>query len=456
MLLPAELAGARVTRVDRPLSGILALTVRRSGHQHVLLFGFERGALGVGLVAQRPRGMAADAFVQKLRKEIGGACLGDMTAPLPGSLCLELRHKRGTRVLVLDLGRPLVALVDSEGELLVASDREVARGPYAPQGGRPRPVPSTLDGWYQEGRRLVDQHATSELRHRKQRLSQALKRSKKRVDRKLDAIRQDAERAQEGPTLRRDADFLLSNLHRLSDGQTDVVATDWSSDPPASRPLPIDPALGAKATAERLYHRARRLERGGRIAAERLERTEAERAELARLLAELEEADCLSEVEALAARAIRAGARGLRATPDRGTTKSKQSQRRRPFRRFLASGGASVLVGRGAADNDALTVRQARPHDLWLHAREGAGAHVIVQLERGQPCPPEVLVDAATLAAHFSAFRGEPVVDVQYVQRRFVRKPKGFPPGAVAVEREKVLMLRMEPDRLERLLKSEA
>ncbi|HEX4446537.1 MAG TPA: NFACT RNA binding domain-containing protein, partial [Polyangiaceae bacterium] len=116
---------------------------------------------------------------------------------------------------------------------------------------------------------------------------------------------------------------------------------------------------------------------------------------------------------------------------------------------------APILVGRGAADNDALTLRVARAHDLWLHAKEHTGAHVIVALDRGASCPPELLVEAAHLAAHFSDARDETIVDVQYTPRRYVRKPRGTPPGLVVVEREKVIVLRRDESTLRRLLAGE-
>jgi predicted ribosome quality control (RQC) complex YloA/Tae2 family protein len=113
------------------------------------------------------------------------------------------------------------------------------------------------------------------------------------------------------------------------------------------------------------------------------------------------------------------------------------------------------LVGKGAVDNDALTLTVARPHDLWLHARGLQGAHVIIPRERGSELSPDVLLDAAHLAAHFSSARGEASAEIQHAERRHVRKPKGFAPGAVRVDRERVLLLRVEPERLKRLLASE-
>jgi predicted ribosome quality control (RQC) complex YloA/Tae2 family protein len=114
-----------------------------------------------------------------------------------------------------------------------------------------------------------------------------------------------------------------------------------------------------------------------------------------------------------------------------------------------------LYVGRGAAQNDELTLHVARPHDLWLHAKEHPGAHVVVPLAKGRSCPPETLVDAAHLAAHFSDARGERVVEIQYTPRRYLRKPRGSAKGAVIVDREKVLVLRVDDARLQRLLNTE-
>lgn len=82
------------------------------------------------------------------------------------------------------------------------------------------------------------------------------------------------------------------------------------------------------------------------------------------------------------------------------------------------------------------------------------GAHVVVPLPKGASCPPELLVDAALLAAHHSEARGENPVEVTYAERRYVRKTKGAAPGQVQIQREKVLLLRVDSERLSRLLAS--
>ena len=124
-------------------------------------------------------------------------------------------------------------------------------------------------------------------------------------------------------------------------------------------------------------------------------------------------------------------------------------------RRFTALGGLEIRVGKGARENDRLTLSGARGHDLWLHARGTPGAHVLLRLAKGQSPPTEALLDAAHLAAHYSSARGEGKVEVTYTEARNVRKAKGAPAGQVTVASERTMLLRVEPARLVRLLEQQ-
>jgi predicted ribosome quality control (RQC) complex YloA/Tae2 family protein len=235
--------------------------------------------------------------------------------------------------------------------------------------------------------------------------------------------------------------------------------TDWSSGEAKVIELPLDPARSAREQVLALFKKARRIKRGVAVARERQSQAEARRDVLVRLSAEARGAQAHDALEEVVRRA-RAAAPGdfvhdtEAAARAPGAARPVQA-RRKAYRTFRASTGARILVGRGGADNDELTLHVARPHDLWLHARGHPGAHVVVRLDKGHSCPPEVLVDAAHLAAHFSDARGELVVEVEHTDRRFVRKPRGSAPGLVVVQREKVLTLRLDPSRLAALVASE-
>src|SRR5690606_19335956 len=92
--------------------------------------------------------------------------------------------------------------------------------------------------------------------------------------------------------------------------------------------------------------------------------------------------------------------------------------------------------------NDDLTFHHAQKYDLWMHARGVPGSHAVLRLPNRDAQPqPLVLQRAAAIAAYHSKARGSSLVPVIVVPRKYVRKPRGAAPGAVAVEREEVLMV---------------
>ena len=105
------------------------------------------------------------------------------------------------------------------------------------------------------------------------------------------------------------------------------------------------------------------------------------------------------------------------------------------MRRYLSSDGYEVIIGRTARDNDKLTFREARPNDLWLHAGDYPGSHVIVRNSSRKEIPHRTIVEAAQLAAKFSQASKDAKVNIHYTQRKFLSKPKGAAPGLVRLSR---------------------
>jgi predicted ribosome quality control (RQC) complex YloA/Tae2 family protein len=87
-----------------------------------------------------------------------------------------------------------------------------------------------------------------------------------------------------------------------------------------------------------------------------------------------------------------------------------------------------IVVGRSAAENDEITFKFARPHDLWLHAQQARGSHVVIRRDdKNKPVPRRTVEEAASLAAFFSGDKHAGVVPVTVVERRHVRRAKGAP-----------------------------
>jgi predicted ribosome quality control (RQC) complex YloA/Tae2 family protein len=115
-------------------------------------------------------------------------------------------------------------------------------------------------------------------------------------------------------------------------------------------------------------------------------------------------------------------------------------EERYPFRTFKRE-GYQIFVGRNARNNDELSFKFAHKNDLWLHAKDVTGSHVIIRQRPGKELPTTVLEYAAQLAAYYSKRKNDTLVPVQYTSRKYIRKRKGDPPGLVAVDREDVIMV---------------
>ncbi len=112
------------------------------------------------------------------------------------------------------------------------------------------------------------------------------------------------------------------------------------------------------------------------------------------------------------------------------------------------------MVGRNDRENETLCFRMAKGNDFWFHAHGTPGSHLIVRMERRQEIPYQTLLDAATLALHFSQLKKAGKGEVIYSYKKYVRKIKNGKPGMVTCSREKTLFISVEPERLARLLQS--
>jgi len=432
---------AKIARVDQPEPGLLSLSFRADGRNDVLILVTLPGTLGLGVVDERLRGATASPAVSQLRRHVEGAWINAVERS-QRALRLSLTRGDQERFLVAAPSKPYGAwwLCEADGSILV-------RAPGAPQS---MPVeeehlqPATLDELRSAGASVLDAHQSM----RRDQLERLLARHIKRLSKKRDAILGDLERAATAEDLHEQASLILAHIAEIPANAAYFETVGWGEE---ARPIRIElePRKSPIDLAQELFKKSKRLKRGLDVAPERLVTVNKEIDRLVRTRDELGEAsprELATQLEAL----------GVSITaPKEAARKRRQAGTRLPYREFVAIDGSSVLVGRGAADNDRLTLRVARPHDLWLHARGVTAAHVVVRLAKGKSCSAEALVDAATLAAHFSDLRGETVVDVLYTPRRFVHKRKGSPIGSVTLGTEKVIAVRVEPSRVARLLEGE-
>lgn len=227
------------------------------------------------------------------------------------------------------------------------------------------------------------------------------------------------------------ADIIMANLHQIPAGTEKITLYDFYKD--QMLPVTLKRELSPQKFAENLYRKAKNRKK--EIA--QLEKNIGEKEMLGVMLStQMEEASALVHF------------RELRTfSKEQGLAKtSKDTPDVTPYKRFEAE-GFDILVGKSAKANDELLRRFAWKEDLWLHAKDVSGSHVLIKYKSGLAFPKTVLERAGELAAYYSKNRNESLCAVIYTPVKYVRKVKGSAPGAVMVDRESILMVRpLGPD----------
>ena len=299
---------------------------------------------------------------------------------------------------------------------------------------------------------LAAYHGSREQVERLQTLRAELLR---RLQREISAAERLSTRLGQEATIYRDGELharkgrlLLANRADIRRGQQTVELADYADTGTQLLRIELDPACSIEENARRYFALHRKAKRGAAIVSKRLEEAAARLARLKTLLQEAETAKGLDELQRVEVAFAPVASR--RPAPKKVVSHTEKSDGPEP-RAFRSSDGLAILVGKSGAGNDHLTWRLARSHDLWLHAQGVRGSHVLVRLQKGKSAPPQTLCEAAQLAAYYSRARGQVKVPVDYVLRKFLRKPKAAAPGAVLLTQEKTITVRPEADLVRRL-----
>lgn len=223
-------------------------------------------------------------------------------------------------------------------------------------------------------------------------------------------------------------DLLLANIATAERYGNTAKLTDFFSEGAPIIEIEVAEHSSLPDEAGRHFARYAKAKRAKQQIAARLIETDEKLAELSRRQTSLEEVVATHDHVALT-RLLQEQDPKKQSRP---ATKNEKTVEKIPgVRRYLSSDGFEILVGRGAKDNDYLSFRVGRPHDLWLHAADYPGSHVIVQNPKRQQVPHRTLVEAAQLAAKFSQAGKDAKVNVHHTQRKFVSRIKGAAAGLV-------------------------
>ena len=439
-LVGAPLQAVRVPRADR-----VVLTLRVPGETVHLLIVVQSPHARLHLIERPPANPAVSLTSQgRLRALLHGRCGpmgrmgGDRVVELAlgdHRLIIELTGRHGNLFVVDADGRIAASLLPNRSHR-----RDLQPGqPYQPPASTPPPPRPPRFEPPEVGPQLAAfygvREGMEELETRRGAAMRQLRTLRKRLARKADRQLEEASREGRIAELRREADLLNAHFHELTRGRTSVELPDLFEAGTPARRITLEPALAPREQVERRYRQARRLERGMTRAADEYERTSQELAEVVAAASLLETAADLATLEA------RIEELPARWRPQAGPRRVRRGERL-PYREFRTATGQLIRVGRAATDNDALTFRFSRGRDVWLHVVGRPGAHVVIPLDRGAVPDPATLEVAAQLALAHSGFGEGDDGEVAWTRVKYVRKPKGAPPGAVLHTQERVLYLR--------------
>jgi predicted ribosome quality control (RQC) complex YloA/Tae2 family protein len=314
--------------------------------------------------------------------------------------------------------QPHVAL--DEGEA-------VAYAPYAPtqypEHEAVESLGAAIDRYYQASRPGASYAVP------KARVQALLDEARARVASRRRALRRQLVPQEELDRLRTCGEMMLAYAYSVQPGDTVLEAQVDLEGPPLR--IKLDPKLTAVENAQVYFERYQKAKAAGAEIPRRLRRAEHELAYLAQLESDLALAGNRPDIEEVRSALVEAGY----APPPKGS----KPQRGQPLR-VVTDEGPIILVGRSARQNHQVTFRRAGPDDLWLHAVDVPGSHVVI-LSGGRAVPEAVLLRAARLAAEHSAAKDEAGVLVAYTKRRYVRPIRGGRPGMVTYRREKTVRI---------------
>jgi predicted ribosome quality control (RQC) complex YloA/Tae2 family protein len=222
------------------------------------------------------------------------------------------------------------------------------------------------------------------------------------------------------------ANLIMANLHQIPAGVSQYEVIDFYTEQP--RVIKLKKEISPQKNAENYYRKAKNEKIEKETLETNLARKEQEINKLQENIIQIEKIENLKDLRKYL----------------RENQLIKEEKSRKPdqflFKKF-AFAGFEIWVGKNAKNNDLLTTQYAYKEDLWLHAKDVSGSHVVIKYQAGKPFPKDVIAKAAALAAYYSKRSNDSLCPVIYTPKKFVRKTRDLADGQVIVEKEEVIMV---------------
>ncbi|HKA17242.1 MAG TPA: NFACT family protein [Blastocatellia bacterium] len=279
-------------------------------------------------------------------------------------------------------------------------------------------------------------------------LKQSLSREVNKRIAAINAMESDRLRFESPERLKRYGDLLLANLANARVAGTSATVLDYYDPEQSEIDIEVPEGATLQEAASDYFARYQKARRALSAIASRESEVSRKLEGLTDLLSKLDDAPTSSNIEAVTKSLQQLLGTGKGRASGRGPRPKRKPEI--VGRRFRSTDGYEIVVGRNDRDNDRITFRIAKPHDIWLHAADYPGSHTIVLNPNREALPHRTITEAAELAAFYSQAKREGKAAVHYAQKKFVSKPPRAKPGLVRLSSFKTIMVEPRCD-LERI-----
>ena len=259
----------------------------------------------------------------------------------------------------------------------------------------------------------------------------------RRARKLLDNLRGDLEKHGDPDLWKKYGDLLLANIATATREGDTIQVVDYFDAAAPTIDVPGEAHKPLNEIAEEYFRKYTKARNGLRVIEERVRETEKKisnaEAQMTRIDAAIESGD---------EEFIRSIIPAPKKPQPQASKKRKAEVAFKGVRWFISSDGFEILVGKKAVDNDYLTFRIARSLEMWLHAADYPGSHVIIRNPRKAEIPDRTLIEAAELAAFYSDARELDKAAVNHTLRKFVNKPRKAAPGLVSLASHRTIMVK--------------
>ena len=377
------------------------------------------------------KALKQSAFTREITKKTTGFTVFAFRQAGP-ALLLILKKEQEEITLVAEFSLKRKNLLLLEGDEISLAMRGSPKGIYRP--------PARALATFEESSPSSELDKTFQFLEEKEKLLQKAESDLSALKKMAENLEASKKRCLEWVKKEREAVLLKAHIYQVVKGQKTIDVKDWETGETVTIALT---GRSHEESLKKAFQSAKRLKRG-------LEEIDSKNRAIASLMEKKKE--LVQAISSASSLKELSPFKRLHKKVSPKENRFREPREKLPYREYLSQGGVSILVGKSKQDNDLLTFKVASPNDLWLHANDFAGSHVVIRSKKNEEPDPKTLEEAAHLAIEFSQAKGERAADVLVTRQKNLRRIKGKP-GQVMVREKKVIRIVFEKKILDAVLK---